>query len=42
MARHTAFGDNWKLEKKDSDVQAYTTSVPGSDFRAYRIEAEVD
>lgn len=42
MARHTAFGDNWKLEKKDHEVQAYTTTVAGSDFRAYRIEAEVE
>ncbi|MCG8668457.1 MAG: START domain-containing protein [Pseudomonadales bacterium] len=39
MARHTSFGDNWKLEKKDSEVSAYTTTVPGSEFRAYKIEA---
>ncbi len=42
MAKHTAFGNNWKLEKKDHEVQAYTTTVKGSDFRAYRIEAEVE
>ena len=39
MARHTSFGDNWKLEKKDSEVSAYTTTIAGSDFRAYKIEA---
>ncbi|PIE41275.1 MAG: hypothetical protein CSA49_04240 [Gammaproteobacteria bacterium] len=39
MAKHTSFGDNWKLEKQDSEVKAYTTTVPGSNFRAYKIEA---
>ena len=39
MAKHTAFGDNWKLQKKDKDVQAYTTQVAGSDFLAFKIEA---
>ena len=39
MTRFTNFGNNWKLEKKDKNVQAYTTAVSGSDFRAYKIEA---
>lgn len=42
MAKYTSFGDNWKLEKQDGDVIAYTTAVPGSDFRAYKIEAIVE
>lgn len=42
MATHTSFGDNWKVEKQDSEVTAYTTTVPGSDFRAYKIEAIVE
>lgn len=39
MAIHTSFGDNWKLEKQDKEVSAYTTRIKGSDFRAYKIEA---
>ncbi|MCG8315067.1 MAG: START domain-containing protein [Pseudomonadales bacterium] len=39
MAKHTSFGDNWKLQKNDKDVQAYTTEVAGSDFLAFKIEA---
>lgn len=40
MAKFTSFGENWKKEKHDKEVTLYTTSVPGSLFKAYKVEAE--
>lgn len=36
------YADGWKYEKSSGGVTAYTRSVPGSSFKEYKVETEVE